>query len=100
MSDDTNISKVFTVGIITLGVIICCNIGFTKFAEIKALEIEKQHVLEVTKQKSIEQDKARKRKIWERPNRGCTDSRPSLILLLLKPNSVDTEIEPKAFSKL
>lgn len=34
--------------------------------EIESLKIEKQHELEVTKQKAIEHDKSRKRKIWER----------------------------------
>jgi len=34
--------------------------------EIESLKIINQHELELTKQKAIEQDKSRKRKIWER----------------------------------
>lgn len=34
--------------------------------KVEAIRVEKQHELEVTKQKAIEKDKGRKRKIWER----------------------------------
>jgi len=75
--------------IIALAFIVCVTIGVgvhynhlneldanERNERIEAIRVEKQHELEVTKQKAIEMDKSRKRKIWERamPEEGPEDS--------------------------
>jgi len=49
-----------------VGGITACVVSYHS-TQIEAIKVQNQHEIEMTKQKAIEMDKAKKRKIWERP---------------------------------
>jgi len=58
--------------IVVVVLTICVTIGAISIdnnirqERIESIRVEKQYVIETTRQQAIEQDKSRKRKIWER----------------------------------